>query len=665
MVASFSPLNLLVNAGQTEETLCTMSIFWTPGKAPIRSNTIRGTIGPPIPKVYDDEFPIRTPGTGIATPIGEKSQEQALGVRASTATDQSTLHGGIASNDSTNPAEAAFIPAQLIEEPVPRTTQPDALRNSMTSGPSGSSIEKRRRGKRSLRSVLGRLFGKKRRNDSTSGQTDLGPATLRRNQHRSDTAALNRPSLVDIPQKRSASVPITEYNRALRSRSTVMEDFSRYGERESNLASIQADGHTRPRRATTPSRLWTPNKGPGYVDWTGLSPRPASSHVKESGLINEPEADSSIGIALTSGNHQNRRSRSLGGMREVAPLPTIARRRSDEIRYWRESYDPDVLSPMSSFKVETEEPIILSDDPEHHENKENIQPFSFGTMSEMAGMKITQAASLDTRVQQLEMRMQNLEPTVFRLAHGVPFDTLYSHGPPKRNASRLRSTSVTRPATGNSDMSLPRNEEQRHMYEPGQESQQDPTQSSSFSRPSTTDTNESSERPTDTSLPTLPSPKSARISSQDTTRPLSTSTNTRGVSSDPDTMPKDVFLTAKHYTDLANMIMAEQTARQHLEDVVHKLQKQLLSTLGSLPLPQSNGLKNSSSDEAPVGAVSSFEQDSDDEEHYDTDAFKTPNEEHESFVDDTFGNVMHDGGKRAPRTLSLSQITMKKGAQHA
>jgi len=120
-------------------------------------------------------------------------------------------------------------------------------------------------------------------------------------------------------------------------------------------------------------------------------------------------------MAVTSGSHPKRRSRSLGEMREAASVHTVARRRSDEIRYWRESYDPGILSPLSSHKAEAEEPIVI-DEPEDNrddEPQEQPQPFNFGPLGEMAGMKITQAASLDTRVRRLEERMLKMERVLY------------------------------------------------------------------------------------------------------------------------------------------------------------------------------------------------------------------------------------------------------------
>lgn len=481
---------------------------------------------------------------------------------------------------------------------------------------------------------------------------------------------MNRnPKGTSSPTKRSVSLPIVdEYNRALRSHSTVMEEFPEHNEHDQNRASIQADGQTRPRRATTPSRLWTPNKTLGYVDWTGLSPRPASSHVRDSKVITGAEAEESIGMAVTSGSHPHRRSRSLGELRRVAALPAAARRRSDEIKYWRESYDPGVLSPMSSNRAETEEPIVLPNESDHLVDPKQPQPFNFGPMGEMAGMKITQAASLETRVQRLEARMQNMEKIILR-SHGGHPDVLHLQDPPKRNPSRIRS--FTRPSTDNSEISLPKHDRHREARQPLQESQNIQNRSSSYSRPSTVETNASYQHSLDNFLPpAIPSPNVAHFQSQENGRPLSTSTTIRGIPSSSPTTGKDGALTMEHYTALTNMILAEQTARQQLEGVVRRLQQQLrsfnTSAPGSYLTPDSNQATNPLV-QIPGGEFSSFEQDddsSDEDGRYGTEAFQTPKEESGGYGDHTFGAVMNEDEKSAPRTMSLSQMTLGNTLQH-
>ena len=485
------------------------------------------------------------------------------------------------------------------------------------------------------------------------------------------------PKDVSPTQKRSASLPINEFNRALRSHSIVIEDSP--FQKGPNSESTRADGQTRPRRATTPSRLWTPNKTPGYVDWTGLSPRPASVHGRESRLISEGEADAAVGIAITSGSHPNRRSRSLGELRGNMPANIKVRRRSDEIRYWRESYDPGLLSPMSSNKAEAEEPIQL-DPPEMPRDeilREQPQPFNFGPMGELAGMKITQAASLETRVQRLEDRMYQAEKSVSHLHRGTPGEAVAFQDSPKRTARRPRSASTNRPKTGNSEITTPKHPRHREVQpqpESGTHGSQKRSSSYGSSRPSTVST-QTSYQP---SFDLFPSP--THLTSEEQTpantyqtmnRPLSTSTTIRGLPSSSSTMSKDAPLTGEHYTVLTNMVLAEQAARQHLEALVRDLQQQLqdLRPSGemSYPTPDSDRLADPMKGRGGGGReFSTFELDdsSDDEGRDAQDEFQTPKEEVGNFVDDIFGGNSGGGhAKSAPRTLSLSQMTLGKGMQ--
>lgn len=203
-------------------------------------------------------------------------------------------------------------------------------------------------------------------------------------------------------------------------------------------------------------------------DWAGLSPRPASTHARGSRFTEEdPDA---IGRAITSDSGggdlgHKRRSRSLSQLNEVALEQGGGRRRSDEIRYWRESYDvPGPLSPMSS--------VPNDNDTEAHEENYELgrvsmsvagsaadripktppQPFHFGSvasMNEMAGMKITQAVTLEERFGNLEVRMIKLERVVDQLCHSVPGFTgpFTTDAPAPRAApptnSRQRSGSTT------------------------------------------------------------------------------------------------------------------------------------------------------------------------------------------------------------------------------
>ena len=656
---------------------------------PRRTNTgasIRGkTISHPIPFADDDEFPIREPGTGIATPLGTEGIEKQLHSRASPVTrPRSSVQSDKISEaglEESTPERTPSVPPQpSYSPPAPPHIQPSPLRNSITSVPSGSNEGKPQRKKSSLKSVFGRLFGKKQRNGSASGPRAQGPSSVRAGQHRSvsilpsqrnttnicqDPTALNKTSKgAALSQQRSASLPINEFNRALRSHSTATatEDFPAVDIDDEKRESLQIEGQTRPRRATTPSRLWTPDRTLGYVD-LGLSPRPASTQARGSKLIADEDVEAPIGVAVTSGSHPNRRSRSLGELRGGVPTKSITRRRSDEIRYWRESYDPGLRSPMSSNKAETEEPILMDDPevPHKEENEEPPQPFNFGPMGEMAGMKITQAASLETRVLRLERRMHDMEKAIYRMHSRAEPPTL--RDPPKRISRRDRSSSAARPRTDDSEPSLPNQQRYRGVQQTHAIGSQIRSSSYGASRPSTTSTS-NSYRP---SLENVSPPffeQSSFAPAQNSARPLSTSTTIRGIPSSSPTMPKDGTLTHEHYTTLTNMILAEQSARQHLESLVHTLQQELQS-LRSTPLVSNlqhlTSIKKIPGSEA--GEFSIFEQDDSDDEdgRFGNEDFQTPSEERD-LGDEPFGGGLGEGERKgAPRTLSLSQMTLGRG----
>jgi hypothetical protein len=668
---------------------------WGSEGGPVRTNTgssIRGKIiSPPIPFPEDDEFPIRAHGTGIAPPLGTEGVDNSMRLRGSTAAelDNTCYQTGAAVTDFIDPTMETPVPAQQSQESPLRFLNPGALRTSMGSMPSGTSVGKPQRKKSYLRSVLGRLFGKKRKGSASPTSQDQDLNNVRAEAHRSvscasprlypiakriqDPTALSRnPKETSGSQKRSASLPINEFNRALNSHSVVMEEFPLQNENETNRDSIQADGHTRPRRATTPSRLWEPHKAQAYADWTGLSPRPASTHARPDG-----EAEEAIGMAVTSGSHPNRRSRSLGELRDIAPSHTVTRRRSDEIRYWRESYDPGVLSPMSSNKAEVEEEPIMIDEEEDlpEEPQGQPQPFNFH-LDEMAGMKITQAANLETRVTRLEERMLKLERIVSSINYGTSAEPVQFQDPPKRSSKRNLRASMPRPQTDDSELSLPehqRNRETRQARpEAGTQGSQMRSSSYGSSRPSTVSTS-NSYHPSFDSFPPPVFPTSDTGLSQKTARPLSTSTTIRGLSLSSPTTAKDGSLTGEHYAALVNMILAEKGARQHLEGVVHNLQQQLQavrsSALASFPTPPTDQMTDPSTKTERGGEFSGFERDysSDEEGRYATEDFQTPNEEAGQLGEGIFGEVPNNNldMKSAPRTLSLSQITLGRGVQHS
>ncbi len=490
-------------------------------------------------------------------------------------------------------------------------------------------------------------------------------------------------------------MPINDFNRALRSHSPYADDPKSHV--SGNFRdSTDIGGMTRPRRSTTPSRLYEPTRTPGYMNWVGLSPRPASSHARDSGAFAGHDGEGPIGFAVTSGSHSNRRSRSLGQLRDAAMQHGV-RRRSDEIRYWRESYppyDPDALSPMSSqHRPETDfRPTTQEGNPTQEQERHEVpQPFNFGPLGELAGMKITQAASLDARVSTLEARLDRMEKAVANLHDRISVSNM-----PLRGYS-------SRPTTDSSDQSLPRHAPNR-MYQQTHNPQADTSyrmenRSHESSRPSTTSTQPSknqsyeelSPRPTYLSSPDpVPEVPLSRINlsarySESMGRPLSTSTTIRGIaSSSPSRTPdrtlslsKNGSLTAHHYSALLNLITAEQSARQSLEAQVASLQQQLQSLISksgerdsvvySTPRPMHVPSRKT----IGTGEFSSFEHEESGTESegelYGSgheEVFQTPNEERDLYADhdDYEDELAEMEGHAEPRTLSLSQLTMSKSA---
>lgn len=232
-------------------------------------------------------------------------------------------------------------------------------------------------------------------------------------------------------------MPISEFDRALRSHSIGPDDINAI-ESARNSVDVLGSSPLRKRAATaTQSRIITGGvpRSRGE-EWAGLSPRPASTHARGSRLgDDDPDA---IGRAITSDSSgdvgHKRRSRSLSQLNEVALEQGDGRRRSDEIRYWRQSYDiipAGPQSPLSSAPNEDDmehndvvrPSMSIADSSAERVPKTPPQPFNFGSlasMNEMAGMKITQAASLDDRFGYLEARMSKLERVVNQLCHSVP-----------------------------------------------------------------------------------------------------------------------------------------------------------------------------------------------------------------------------------------------------
>ncbi|KAI1767541.1 hypothetical protein GGR53DRAFT_518329 [Hypoxylon sp. FL1150] len=615
---------------------------------PDQSSSLRGRISNPIPAVpqMDDEFPIRNPGSGMAhegqpdrvesiveeRPVSRSENTPSVVARADKLESVTPSGPSQASNASNSPRQQ-------------RTLRSSTVRYSTVSD--STDVDRPQRKKSTLKSTLGRLFKRKKKSTSSSFiPEDQLAESGHSARHENDP---NRH--FENEPKRSASLPITEYDRALRSHSVGPDDILAIN---SARNSFQVDPVLLRRRAASSNRILSGRIRDFDGELIGLSPRPASTHGRDNHTSRGDDPED-IGRAITSDSRTHRRrSRSLSQLQDVADSQVhIVRKRSDEIRYWRESYTAPILSPNSStvnnddtvmadadMDVDVDD-VTPADPPEQISPKTPPQPFNFGPM---IGMKITQAASLEDRIVSLEVHNQKLEKLVSQLFQVVPGVHNYVPNTPDRAATRsslAHSTIYTPTHSGIPETS---------GY---QTSATDMDHSSRFSISRQSNESFGDGNTFIGSVPpsTVPRP-----------RPTSNAT-IRGAASLPALLGESVgAFTIDHYTTLKALLDTERDARQVLEDRVTKINRRLDQ------LSRANHKFETAS--TAYSTVSAFEHDDDDEPltaggDTDSEAFITPREEESGHGFGAFGEELReeeeDGSrKKAARTLSLSQLTLKR-----
>ncbi|KAG7133719.1 hypothetical protein HYQ45_008148 [Verticillium longisporum] len=660
---------------------------------PKTGQSIRGKIsGPiPIPTPTDDEFPMRNPGTGIATPLSTEDRERQLQTEAGHQTSApftqpeavptrntdsvmapsgSGSVTGSASGSGTGSAHTHQIPRGSPQSQR-RTNPPSTLRHSVVSEATentNNGKDKPQRKKSTLRGAFSKLFGRRKKTTSLSAPPERASTYDSPSQHRSDPSALAREPKKETDAKRAASLPITEYDRALRSHSVGPNDFSAI-ESARNSMHVDATLSGRRRAATATGQLFGPRDG----EIGGLSPRPASTHARGSRLFPMDEDPEEIGRAITSDVVGKRRSRSLSGIAGPQDDRADVRRRSDEIRYWRESYDPAFMSPTSSNAPDhdNDETGAAGAATQEAPPKTPLEPFNFGSMphlNAMAGMKITAAASLETRIDTLEAKMRRAEKIITQLCNAAPGTRIQPdqfHRPPSSLPTPNRSTITAVQGMQSSS---------RHGSMCSRDS------SASFLE---------GVRDND-SATQLSAPSVAN-------RPTSDST-IRGAVSLP-TISQGVSgpLTTEHYSTLLRLLEAERASRHSLEAQVRMLAQRLEAVAASAPKQRWASIHGEPPPTArSFGHVSAFDQQTPeyeygnghknhlltpedsgiatgglagvDEDDY-SETYATPREE-QSHGYGAFGEELRDGDededdedgqrKKAARTLSLSQLTMGK-----
>ncbi|RYP01109.1 hypothetical protein DL764_006308 [Monosporascus ibericus] len=609
-----------------------------------QSSGLRGRISGPIP--MDDEFPLRNTGTGV--PPDRDAKQAQLSTAGSSNLTWGNAPSDVVREDKTD-SVARSGPSQASNTSgSPRnrkTTRASTLRYSTVSDESATNPPHRKQS--TLKTALGRIFGRKKKNANQSPGSDIqGTEPVSSVQHRSEPPPLSPACPKEVEPKRSASLPMTEYGRALRSHSVGPDDMMAI---ESARNSVQFEPGTLRRRATASSRILSPGINDSSGEMIGLTPRPASSHARGS---HPPDSNSpeDIGRAITSDSLTHRRkSRSLSQLHELADHQTDIRPRSAEIRYWQESYDRDhppespPQSPPGSQHDFDEASKVDNDSqvecPVETPAMTFTQPVEFAPM---IGLKITEAASAEDRIVALEAQNQKLEKLVSQLFEVVPGVNTYTATP--LSGKKAPSLIFTSTSSAAAHPSLYRTVSD-DLWPSSRQSDESFGDSNTFigsiqpsmmpaQRPSSTATLRCAVREA-ASLPTLNREAAGAFS-------------------------------ADHYTMLKVLIDTEIAARQALEAQVKKLTHRV-----------NRMSRTSRGPESGIGSradtFSTFEHDDDEGDlptpSYDTysesEAYRTPEERAGMDFEVVQNGDVHDeeedvSRKRTPRTLSLGQMTLGK-----
>ncbi|KAI5861779.1 hypothetical protein GGS23DRAFT_606038 [Durotheca rogersii] len=659
-----------------------------PKTAQPNHSSLRGRISGPIP--IETDFPILNTSPDLvrnsrAPPPPEPNVEELPSSRSDNPpASESTRVDNTESVAMSGPSQASNASAS---PPQRRTMRSSGMRYSIISD--GTDGDRPQRKKSTLKSTLGRFFKRKRKGSSEvltsdTRSTEQGNSAQRQN----DTPASNRGPKEDEPKR--ASAPLTEFERPLRSHSVGPNDMLAITGARS---SVPADPILLRRRAASSNRILSQRIRDFDGQLIGLSPRPASSQGRGCNPA-ENEDPEDIGRAITSDSQTHRRrSRSLSQLQEVIVGHVHVRKRSDEIRYWRQSFHPTIMSPNSStvnnddvdalgdVDVDADVDVDVDADqdqdahapletplgpPEHLRLSPTTpqETFDFGPIT--SEMRIEPAVGLEDRIAALEVRNQKLEKLVSQLFQVVPGVNHYvepaggvpetpDRAPPAVPRARAATYAASRPAAAAAPPPPDLDLDLSSVY----------SLSRQHSAESFGDGN--------TFIGSLPPPSQ---------RPTSNAT-VRGATSLPALLGEGMAAAAADadgYAALKALLDAERGAREALEARVTRLGRRLDAVAGK-GAPQRLEMK--------FAAVSAFDDDDDDDDELltagaetESEAYKTPRSEEGpglgsfgAFGEDLRGDAAaaaeagsdagapdpFDGArKKAARTLSLSQLTLKR-----
>ena len=332
---------------------------------------------------------------------------------------------------------------------------------------------------------------------------------------------------------------------------------------------------TRPRRASLPSVILSAQEAEDINNaLTGLGFQDTGSQIVDG---------HNIGFAVTSGSNPKRRSRSVGAHRSSAKEHRMSpiqwrqwRRRSDEIRYWRESTTSDgspaigftgFVSPEPLLEVSAEPNAKSSfevTDQEGRPFEAHNQDFNFGLPADdiQSNDNIGEHIGLEERMITLELKLMDFEFAFSKLQAGsISLTDCFPHSEPvPANSGHSRSVSDQprmhpSKAAGNTfidqypSLAYYQNGGTPTPHQGPFNAGHDPTDIQPNPRPiSIATTLKASGAPNQNNAP-ITRDRSARSSMTE--------------------------LTIEHYTTLITLIRREQSARIRLEDQVVELQQQI------------------------------------------------------------------------------------------
>ncbi|KAM3444031.1 hypothetical protein NHJ13734_001630 [Beauveria thailandica] len=416
------------------------------GKSKPAATSIRGQISAPIP---------------VADSYGHLSEPKQIHLSQQAAQHGSNIRPrqaqGFDQNHTTNAADNSTPPSQVQSVDQRVTIDETAARNSTTPevGRRLSKTQKKDapvRKRSPIRHVIGRLFGRRKK---TPSQLTTTSEPAQRSSAPPQPMAKNEK---DGPSRgsgasRSVSLPITEFDRALRSHSIGLDDVIAIRSARSSLAAVDQN---QPKKrsggggggggggSNSPYTLGARYIGDGKL--AGLCPRPASVNDRDLGSSSAILADDGgdpdeIGRAITGdAGRLKRRSRSMSAIPRFEAKPEEhqhqqhqdrhRRRRSQEVRELRDScvYGQDPLSPLSSEFPEDDALAAFDLDlpnPSRPAASEPTTttapgPFMFGSLiseDEAANRQQVDEVTLSSRVNGIENRLHVVEDSVSLLRY--------------------------------------------------------------------------------------------------------------------------------------------------------------------------------------------------------------------------------------------------------